>query len=766
MEFKMRVKVLFMGAALTVFVAPNMVLATSQPKAGAQPTFIVIEGHKRVEPETILSYAGLDEDEIPTPEELRRALKTLFATGLFADVAMEQRGEQVVIQVEENPIVSQVAFEGNKEVNDDFLKKEVKIRPRTVLTRQKVQDEVQRILAIYRAKGYFGAFVEPKVINLPENRIDLVFEITEGPSSKIQEIFFIGNHAFSSYRLEGAIESRPSRWYRFWSNADVYDPDRISYDGEKLRRFYLNHGYADFRLISATGELTPQQDGFYVTFALYEGEVYHVGDIEVTSEIPHVDLAALKNVLRMEKGDVYSVDALEKATVALTEELGAQGYAFVNVQPMPEKDDAGKVINIKFDIQESPKVFIRNITIVGNTRTIDSVVRREIIPAEGDAFNVSLVKESKRRLEDLRYFKEADIKHIPTDEADKTDLEVKVEEQSTGELNFGGGYATLDGPLGQVGYVERNLMGRGYGASTTFTYAKRRVSLVAGLSDPYFLNRDLAAGVNFAHTRVNREAESSFSARGTGGSVWMQYDITPLLSQRLKYSLDFARIGEIKGNASPLIREQVGAFTTSEVGQTLTYDRRDFKMDPTAGYVVSLTNDFAGVGGSVHYLRNVLTAAHYYSLMDQVILTVQGEVGYMTGLGRRVRTLDRFQLGGQSFRGFESWGIGPRATAGGRDSLGGMQYYKTDAEVTYPIPLGEGFDFKGHLFVEAGSLWDAQKKKSADFQDSTSLRVSTGLGFSWMLPAIGRLRIDFSKAVRKETWDKQEVFLLNVGRNL
>ena len=429
--------------------------------AGGTIAGIQIQGNVRAEPETIRSYLQLKVGEPFDAAAADRSLKALFATGLFSDVVIEMQGSTLVVKVTENPIINRVAFEGNSKIEDDKLRDEVQSKPRQVYTRARVQADVDRILTIYRRSGRYNASVEPKVINLEQGRVDLVFEINEGDVTGVKRISFVGNEAFGDGTLRGKIRTSESAWWRFLSSDDRFDPDRLNLDRELLRKFYLSEGYADFRVVSAVAELAPNREGFFITFTISEGPRYKFGKVDVTSRFQGLDTDVLQTFLTIAQGDWYDADAVEKSVSNIQEAVGSLGYAFVEVRPNIRRNKDNDTVDVIFDVQEGPRVYVERINISGNTRTLDKVIRREFRLAEGDAFSTAKVRRSQQRLRNLGFFEKVDVSAAPGSSPDKTNLEVQVVEQSTGEISFGAGYSTTAGIVGDISIKERNLLGKG-----------------------------------------------------------------------------------------------------------------------------------------------------------------------------------------------------------------------------------------------------------------------------------------------------------------
>lgn len=727
---------------------------------------IRIEGTQRVDPETVRSYMTVRAGDPFDPQRLDASLKALFATGYFADVTFQRDGDVLIVNVVENPVINRIAFEGNRRIDDDALASEVQLKPRQVYTRTRVQNDVRRILDLYRRSGRYAATVEPKIIPLEQNRVDLVFEIDEGKTTSVERIAFVGNEKFSDSELRSVIRTRESRWWRFLTSDDVYDPDRIAFDRELLRRFYLNEGYADFRVVSAVAELTPDRSGFIITFTVEEGERYRFGDVTVTSQLPDIKPEQLQPFVEARSGDWYSAEAVETTVERMTEEIGRFGYAFVDVRPRVTRHRDERLIDVTFEIGEGPRVYVDRIEIEGNVRTLDRVIRREFRLAEGDAFNTAKLRRTRQRLVNLGFFEKVDITNVPSDQPDRTTVKVNVEERATGELSIGAGYSSTQGALADLGIRERNLLGRGQDLRLGLQISQRQQQADVSFTEPYFLNRPLLAGVDLFRIIRDNTDESSYDLDTAGFSLRTGYRITEPLSQRLRYTL---RRDEIDPNedASRFIRKEAGSSYTSAIGQELVYDTRDNRFDPTEGYVLSLSNELAGLGGDKHFLRTEVGAAYYIPFWKEWVFGLSGKAGYIFGLGEDVGLTDRFQKGGESFRGFSVAGIGPRARPtpadpdAERDALGGNQYYIGTAEVTFPLGLPEELGLKGRVFSDFGALWGIDDNDPG-IDDSSSPRLSVGAGVTWKSP-FGPIRLDFAYPILKEDFDDTDVFLFSFG---
>jgi outer membrane protein insertion porin family len=728
---------------------------------------IRVEGNQRIEAETVLSYMQLSPGDRFEAARIDRALKNLFSSGLFADVSFRREGNDLVVAVVENPIINRLAFEGNDRIGDDELQNEVQLRPRVVYTDTKVQADAKRILDIYRRSGRFAATVEPKVIRLDQNRVDLVFEIHEGDITEVRRIDFVGNKVFSDSELRGEILTKESAWYRFLSSNDTYDPDRLTVDREALRNFYLKEGYADFRVVSSIAELSPDRNAFFITFTVEEGERYVFGAIDVRTTLKDLEPESLRGDISTIEGDWYDAEEVESTVNRLGDKVGDLGYAFVEVRPQPQKDRESKTIALTYDIQEGPRVYVERIDISGNVRTLDEVIRREFRIVEGDAFNASKIRRTRQRIQNLGFFSQVDLQTVQGSSPDRTVVEVNVEEQSTGELSFGAGFSTTDGPVGNVGLRERNLLGRGQDLRLDFVISGSRSQLNFSFTEPYFLDQELTAGIDAYRTESDRTSNTTFKERNLGGGFRFGWDWSELLRQNVRYNLSNDEIFDVKATSSEVIRAQDGAAISSVLSQEIAYDRRDNRLNPTDGYLIRLQNDAAGLGGDTRYLRTRLSASYYRPIGDDLVASVSGEAGYIVGLDQNIRVTDMFFLGGATLRGFESRGVGPRDLETG-DFLGGKKYASGTVQLSFPLGLPEEYRIRGRAFSDFGTLFDTEFSNvdtdgdGVTIADKSSIRASVGAGLTWDSP-FGPFAFDLAYPIIKENFDKEEFFRFSVG---
>jgi len=751
------------------------VITPGQPTSPGAIQAIQVTGNRRIETGTIRSYMLVRPGDPFDPDRLDRSVKTLFSTGLFSDVQLSRLGNVLIVTVAENPLVNKVAFEGNHKVSDDTLKPEIQTRPRAVYTPALVEGDRQRILDAYAKKGNFDATVEPRIIRQDQNRVDVVFQITDGPTALISKIAVVGNHAFSESQLIDAMSSRESRWWRFLSTSDQYDPERLAYDRELLRRYYLKNGYADIEVLDATSELSPDHKGFFLTFAVREGERYKFGTTTITTAIKGVTPEELQKVVEFREGDWYDGDAVGKASDAIEEAIHNRGYAFVEVKPRIKKNQDKHTVDVLFEVGEGPKVYIERIDISGNTRTKDRVIRREFRLAEGDAFNAELIRRTRTRLTDLGYFSNVEITTSPGSAPDKAIVNTRVIEKSTGELSFGGGYSTDAGALLNVGLAERNMIGTGVDASINGVLAQRRSSINLSVTDPYFLDRNLVAGFDLFLIQTNYLGTEPYDEQRIGTAFRLGYAFNDHLRQVWSYTVVDRDVFDVISTASPIILNEQGWTLLSQVSQVITLDYRDSRLYPHSGFAINIGTDYAGLGGNVDFIRGNIDTAYYIPLDrlmgdDQWTIKFAAGIGYMKELpGGKDLIIDRFFLGGDNLRGFQTGGAGPH-DANTDDPLGGRFIWTESQELRFPLyGVPRDIGLTGRAFIDVGGLSQASFPNGTcvncppiSISDSSAPRASAGVGISWRTQ-FGLINIDLAPLVYKQPHDQTQIFRFGFG---
>ncbi|HXX07461.1 MAG TPA: outer membrane protein assembly factor BamA [Pseudolabrys sp.] len=788
---------ILVGAVCVTFVPTTAAVAQTASS-------IVVEGSRRVEADTIRSYFKPGPGGRLGPEQEDEALKALLATGLFSDVRISHAGNRLVVTVVENPVINRVAFEGNKKAKDDQLTAEVQSKARGTLSRPTVQADVQRIIEIYHRSGRFDVTVNPKIIELPNNRVDLVFEIKEGEKTGVKDLRFVGNKAYSSGRLKDVIKTSESNFLSFLQTTDIYDPDRVEADRDLLRRFYLQHGYADVRILSAVGEYDPAKKGFIVTFTIDEGGQYRVGTVDIVSNVHAIDPTLLRAQLKLGPGSVYNADLVEKSVEAITIGAAKNGYAFATVRPRGDRNFETKTINLVFVVEEGARAYIERINIRGNTRTRDYVIRREFDLAEGDAYNRALVDRGERRLKNLNYFKTVKITNEPGSAPDRVVVNVDVEEQPTGEFSISGGYSTADGLIGELSVADRNLMGRGQYAKAAFTYGQRVRGADLSFVEPFFLGYRMGAGIDLFARQNLASNYVSYDSQVIGTNLRLGFALTEEIAFQPRYSFYQQKITlptqyndcqfssltpgnggpgvsptleaagfdtfvnvpfgcYANGEASLAVRSELaaGPVNVSLVGYTVSYNTLDNNRSPTAGLFAELRQDFAGVGGDVNFIRTSIETRKYYEVFSDIISVLKLQAGHIQPWGdKELRMLDHFQMGPNLVRGFQPAGFGPRDLTPGttNDALGGSLYWGVSVEAQTPLYfLPKDVGIKVAAFADAGSLWNYKgptfwnvtgETLTVGLDGASMIRSSVGVGLIWDSP-LGPLRFDLAYPITK-----------------
>ena len=752
-----------MGTILRQFAAviALYVLALShsaQAEIGKPIDFIRVEGTQRVEAETVRAYMVVREGLIDEAELVDQSVKTLFSSGLFADVTIRREGLGLVVTVVENPIVNRVSFEGNSAINDDNLGKEAGLSARQIYTRAKVQDDVERFIELYRRSGRFAVRIEPKVIQLPQNRIDLVFEINEGPTTGIRAINITGNNVFSDDELRGVIITRESRWWRIFSANDNYDPDRVAYDRELLRRFYLARGYADFRVVSSNAELTRDGKGFFLNFKIEEGKLYTFGEARVSTELDAIDIVELEERISYEAGETYDSRRIDDTVDALRKLVGEKGYAFAEVRPRTRRDSKGNMVNVEFVIEEGPRVYVERININGNTRTRDEVIRREMRLSEGDAFNQVLLSRSERNVRGLGFFGAVEVNDLPGTQEDKTIIDVNVREQPTGELSFGVGYSSAEALTTQLSVSERNFLGRGQRLRFNVGISNQVQRYNIGFTEPYFLDRDISAGFSLFNTDTEYDFQDGLKTKEQGIGFSLGFPLSE--DGRLSLFANFAQDELVNNTSSANINPSYDLFKQT-LGYYYSIDKRDDIINPTDGWNLTFGQDLAGPSGDSSFLRTTASANLFEEIAEGWVFHAKMNLGVIHDYkGGTIRYSDRFFRGGRNFRGFQRGGIGPRDLR--TDSaLGANRYLTGTTQVSLPLGIPKEVGMRANAFVDFGFLGETDAVGS-QIEDEMAFRATYGLSFAWRSP-LGPVRFDFARPIVKEDYDETRFFRFTIG---
>lgn len=723
---------------------------------------IVIQGNERVEEDTIKSYIDITLGANFTRENLNDSIKKLYASNLFQKVDLTEQGSTLYVKVVENPKINLVVFEGNSKIKTKDLEAEIFLKPRSIYTKAKVQEDVNRIIDLYNKNGRFSAKVIPQIIVLPQNRVDLIYKIEEGPVAKIGKIVFIGNNAFSDSRLEAELSSKETHWYYFLSTSDQFNPVRLEYDRELLTRFYHSRGYADFKIVSIITNVSEKKERFYITITLDEGNKYNFGKIDLVSDLKanNINLNELKADITTKENNVYDVRKVEKSIDLMIQDINDKGYAFVDIDPEMTINTEKRLVNITYHIGQSRKVYINRINIRGNVRTSDKVIRREFRLSEGDPYNATKINRSEQKINDLDFFERANIETVATEDPDKVNLNLDVQEKSTSSINLAAGFSTMDGPIGKIGFSEPNLMGTGQQLDVSFAKSQYRFDSNLSYTQPYLFDMPISGGFDVFNQKVGNDVRQyrNYDQNSYGFVLRSGYNVTEYLAHNVYYGLTKSDITNVSSNANSEIQSQAGHHTVSLIGHNLVYDKRDSVINTSEGYIVTVSQDIAGLGGNTKFLRHTAKGRYYHPIItDDIILVLGAEAGVIDGLdGQDVSINNRFFLGGESLRGFNYYGVGPRAQSDD-ESLGGNIYYTSTAEVKFPLGVGKELGLFGSVFVDAGSLYHVDNTTNTQIWDSKKLRSSIGAGIGFTTP-MGPVRIHYAVPMTKTSFDREKHF--------
>ena len=725
-------------------------------------TDISVSGNQRVSEGTIRSYLPVDIGDDISTSALDSAIDRLFATSLFSDVDISNENGLIKIFVTENPIINRVTVEGNDVLETNILIAQLGIQPRRVYTKKVAIDGMQKLLQIYELSGRYGASVEPVIIKLDNNRVDLVFEVDEGPLIKISSIQFEGNARFSDRKLKQVIASREKRWWAFLTASDKYDENRLNYDIRLLRQFYQARGYADINVKRARGGLLPDRSGFAISFVLEEGAIYHFDKIDVLSEIEGVSGDVLLPEITIENGERYDIRKLEESLLAVTNKLGDLGYAFVNVTPDVVTNSENATLDVSIIIDQARKNYVERIEIIDNSRTADFVVRREMQLVEGDAYNQVKLQKSIRNIRNLGFFSDVSVKSRPGTSSDQTIIEIDVEEQSTGSLTFGVGYSSIDKSSVSLGIDEKNFLGTGRAVSFGAKVSNSKSNFNLSLTEPFFLNRNLSASTNIFQ---NKTEGTSVTVDKRGVGFGLGFRAANDIYHRLAYNLIESKTDETSSSSSSSTGENGEKLLSSAVSYRLGIEKRDNRFDPSDGYFAEISETFSGIGGDVTYLQTVLRGAYYKPIsFERFVLGARLETGHVSGLGDDVTQSNRFLLGGNKVRGFDGSGIGPRDSSSD-GAVGGNQYYAGSFDVISNAGLNPDLGMRWTLFADYGSAWGTDFPTGVDGAEDDSMRQSIGFGILWDT-AIGPLSFYWADPISKQPYDDLREFQFTIGTRL
>ncbi|MGX6960423.1 MAG: outer membrane protein assembly factor BamA [Rickettsia endosymbiont of Pentastiridius leporinus] len=755
---------------LTVFYC-NILLADTTIRK------ITIEGNHRIERSTIESYLKLKVGESYNSFKEDEAVKRLYATSLFKNINLHMGNDgNLIVNVTETPFISSVVFTGNSKIKTNMLAGEIYTISGESLSQAKIELDAKKISEIYKRSGRFSTIVTPKVENLANNRVKVIFDIAEGPKTGIKHIYFSGNENYSDAELKSIVLTKESRWFRFLESNDTYEPDRIEYDKELLREFYQSVGFADFRVISVSAELNNTKEYFTLTYSVEEGSKYNFGNVTIDNKLTNIDITPVNKIVKIKKGSVFNMKTVENIAEKIGYYFGAAGYPAVNVYPDIVKN-SDHTADIKFIIEKADKVYINKFNIINNLKTEDHVIRREFKAEEGDILNRTYIEKGERNLRNLDYFEKIAVSFAPTKAKDKYDVNVEVDEKSTSSIGIDLGYNTAGGVFGRFSFLESNLVGTGKILNAGVQVSKNSTSYYGGITEPHLFDRDLSLGVSGFINNTGRgqsvlsQTDQSYKLRSVGGKTTLGYEIKEDLGHEIDYLLKRDVLSAPTPSSSIFLQEQMGKFITSAIGHTITYDQTDSRIVAKNGYLLSGTQEFAGVGGDNKYLKHEIEGKHYTSFIhNKYTLKLSASAGDIAGLsGKTVRISDRFNLGDYSLRGFASGGVGPREKVT-NEGLGGKRYYTVSTELNFPTPVPEEFNLTGAVFMDLGSLWGVGLNKAKyqspnGFYNDKSLRASVGFGFIWVT-RFAPIRMDWGFPVKKKKYDDTQHFHLRFSTHL
>ncbi len=727
---------------------------------------IIINKNQRINDERVKSIISDNNLRSGKILDINQSLKSLYESDLFLDVNIEKKGQDIVITLLENPIIIDIKFKNNEKIDDEILESEISLKKGGFYSKNKLKSDIKRLNDIYIKSGRFLTQIDPKIIQKEDNRIELIFDISENRKAKIAKINIIGNQNYSDQDLLDEITTKQSKWYKIFGTNDTYDSDRIEFDKEVLRRFYTNKGYADFEVISSIAQIAQTKNKFFISFLISEGIKYNFGEAKLINNIKNFDGKLLEDIIQIKRGKIYNATLVDNIIDKMIKVMSNNGYAFAHINPILERDKINNIINIKFIVSETPKIYINSINISGNNRTKDRVLRRELRINEGDPYNLTKINRSRQRLMNMGFFENVKFNSRRISN-DQVNLDIEVSEKKTGELNFGIGYSTVDKLNANIGIKENNLFGTGQELGINSKISSYTTSNEIQYSKPWLFGREVRGGVSVFNNEVDSYNTISYDQKTKGISFSATYPVLEHITHQVSYSYQDSQINATN-STSLVISELIGKYSTSSIGHTISLDKRDNRMKPTNGYYISLTQNRSGIGGDIKYFKNDLTAGYYIPIINNNwVMKFLGKYGYIDGIGQDVRINDNFFLGGYNFRGFEYGGIGPRVKNNDGsygNPVGGKLYYIGTAELKFPTGLPKEIGINTSLFIDAGTVKMVDKtiNNNAKIIDSSSLRSSYGLSLTWSSP-LGPIRLDFSKIIEQEDYDQTEGFRFSFG---
>ncbi len=720
---------------------------------------IEIVGNQRVDLETIISYADLETGDQYSNEIGNEILKKLFDTNLFSNIEIAFDNNILTVSVIENPTINLIKFLGNKKVSDTDLLLEIQLKERSVYSRSKVKKDIERMLTLYQRAGRLSTVIDPKVEMLDNNRLNLTYEINESEISDVSKIIFIGNNYFSSSKLKSVMKTKEKTLLRFLSSSDKYDPDKVEYDKQLITEFYNNNGFPNFNFTSVVAELSPNTNNFEIILYVKEGEMYNFGEINVNTELKKINSESAVSLIPVSSGMVFDRSKISESIERIKELAEGSGYSFIQISPEFSDNTEDKTIDVTLNINEGPRVYVKDINISGNTRTLDRVIRREIGISEGDAYNKYIVNYSKDLIKSLNFFSEVSLEETKTDFPDKINLEILVEEKNTGEASIGAGYSSSNAASITLGLKEKNFLGKGQRVNVGASFSDTRNTYDIGITEPYFNNKALSLSTSL-YSNYSDPVSVNYDTEDLGFALSLGFPIAPDVSIKTRYSIFTTKV-KADTNATAYERLLAGTDTVSEIGYTLNLDRRNSRYKPSKGYNIILDQDIAGLGGTSYYYKNNIEFNSYRRISNKFIGSFKLQAGALNGYNDKYAPLSaNYKLGGKKLRGFKSGKVGPRT---GNSYTGGQYYYVTSIETNFDFDF-EAFDITSTLFADFGSVWGLENPAYSTINDDHELRSSIGINFNWDA-AIGPINIVYANVLQSETTDTTDNIYFDIGYN-
>ena len=720
---------------------------------------INVEGTQRIDIETVISYSNISQGDIYSEEIGNKVLKNLFETNLFANIQISFKENILNIDIKENPTINLISFVGNSKINDEDLLIEVSLKERSVYSRSKVKKDIQRMLTLYQRSGRLSTEINPKLEMLENNRVNLVYEISESDVAKVSKIIILGNEVFSSSKIKSIMKTKEKTFLRLLSSSDNYDPDKLEYDKQLITQFYNNSGYPNFRFVSSIAQLEKNSNNFEIILSVNEGEMFNFGTLTVESMLKKMNAQAIESVLPIKEGAVFDRSKIKKSVDELKELAQLEGYTFIDISTNLIDDELSKSVDVKLVINEGPRVYVNSINIAGNTRTLDKVIRREINLSEGDAYNKYSINYSKDSIRALNFFKNVELNEVRTDFPDKINLEIMVEEKNTGEASIGAGYSSATAASLQLGLRENNFLGKGQKVKFQSSLADTRSTYDISITEPYFNNKPLSV-TGKIYSNFSDPSSANYESEDIGLGFSTNFPLSVDRFLEIRYSLFTSRI-KADSNATAYENALSGTDTVSTLGYSLSFDKRNSRYKPSKGFNLVLNQDLAGLGGNSYYYKNSFEFNSYKKLSDQFIGAFKIQAGNINGYNDKYSPLSsNFKLGGKKLRGFKSGKIGPKL---GNSYTGGQYYYLTSLETNIDLAL-DAFDITTTLFVDVGSVWGLENPGYGVIDDDHEARSSIGLNFNWD-SAIGPINIIYANILKSNKNDTTDNIYFDVGYN-